>query len=112
MRTVEGGNLDVRDTNVLCFLAGYIVTIAAGGTPSLGLAEQVSGRWPQVLAWAFLIGSLGERVLWNSGFDGLGRLVAREMLKSFRLDEFPSCDIYLEEGEILVDKNYRTHLPI
>ncbi|MES0152916.1 hypothetical protein NKJ81_04920 [Mesorhizobium sp. M0018] len=104
IKAIDGGNSDQRSVSILCFLAGYIVTIAAGGTPSLGLAEKVSGKWPQILAWAFLIGSLGERVLWNSGFDGLGRLVTKELLKSFRLTDYPSCDIFLDEGEVLVDK--------
>lgn len=87
----------------LAFLAGYLSTVAAGGAPSISLAEAVAQDFPEVLAWAFAIGSLGERVVWTSGFDGLGRLVARELNRPFRIDEPPICDIALEEAAFLVD---------
>lgn len=87
----------------LFFLAGYIATIAAGGSPSLALAEQLAGRYPQITAWAYIIGGIGERVTWTSAFDGLGRLLARELQRPFRLDEGPCCDFALSEASVLVD---------
>ena len=60
-------------------------------------------RWPEILAWAYVAGSLGESVLWTSSFDGLGRLVTRELTRSFRLDEPPTCDFALDEGSVLID---------
>lgn len=88
----------------LQFLAGYIATIAAGGASSLGLAEQLSARWPQIAGWAYVIGGVGERVTWTSGFDGLGRLVARELLRPLRLNDPPMCDFALEEAAVVVDR--------
>jgi hypothetical protein len=88
---------------ILSAIAGYVATVAAGGAPSLALAEGVSDRWPDVLAWAYVIGGIGEQVVWSSGFDGLGRLVARELQRPYRLDEPPTCDITLDEAEVLVD---------
>lgn len=88
----------------LQFLAGYLATVAAGGAPSLGLAERLSSRWPQVTAWAYVIGGIGENVTWTSSFDGLGRLVARELMRPFRLDEAPTSDFALAEAAVLVDR--------
>jgi hypothetical protein len=84
-------------------LAGYLSTVAAGGSPSLTLAESYAGRFPEILAWAYVTGGVGEKVLWTSAFDGLGRLVARELLRPLRLDEAPTCDFALDEGIVLAD---------
>lgn len=89
--------------NALAFLAGYLATIAAGGSPSLSLAEGHAVRWPEITAWAYVIGGIGERVVWTSSFDGLGRLVARELLRTLRLDEPPTCDFAFEEAAVLAD---------
>lgn len=88
----------------LSFLAGYLATVAAGGTASLKLAEAVSVVHPQITAWAYVLGSVGESVTWTSGFDGLGRLVARELGRSFNISEPPSCDFSLDEGTVLIDR--------
>ena len=87
----------------LPLVLGYLATIAAGGKPSLGLAEKHSRRWPEIMAWAYVVGSLGESVLWTSSFDGLGRLVTRELIRSFRLNDPPTCDFALDEGSVLID---------
>jgi len=84
-------------------LAGYLATVAAGGKPSLKLAENHASRWPEITAWAYSIGGIGEQVFWTSGFDGLGRLVARELMRPFSLNEPPSCDFSLEEATALAD---------
>ena len=89
--------------NALALLAGYLATVAAGGSPSLTLAESHASRWPEITAWAYLTGSLGEKVVWTSSFDGLGRLVARELLRPMRLDESPTCDFSLDEAAVLAD---------
>jgi hypothetical protein len=103
-------NLDQPETarekvrrNALALLAGYMATIAAGGSPSLTLAENLASRLPEVTAWAYLVGGLGEKVLWTSSFDGLGRLVARELLRPLRFDEGPTCDFALDEALVLAD---------
>jgi hypothetical protein len=87
----------------LAFLAGYLATVAAGGVPSLALAEAAAVRWPDITAWAYVIGGVGERVIWTSSFDGLGRLVARELMRPLRLDESPTSDLALDEAQVLVD---------
>jgi hypothetical protein len=89
--------------NALAMLAGYLSTVAAGGKPSLKLAEGHATRWPEITAWAYTIGGIGEGVFWTSGFDGLGRLVGRELIRPFCLNEPPTCDLVLEEATILVD---------
>lgn len=104
-------SLDMAETNketarrvALTLVSGYLATVAAGGSPSLSLAENFIGRWPEIMAWAYTIGGIGEPVVWASGFDGLGRLVARELMRPFRFDEPPTCDFAYDEGAILIDK--------
>jgi hypothetical protein len=89
--------------SALSLLAGYLATVAAGGSPSLSLAESHALRWPEITAWAYLTGGLGENVVWTSSFDGLGRLVARELLRTLRLDQPPTCDFAFDEAAVLVD---------
>jgi hypothetical protein len=89
--------------SALALLAGYLTTVAAGGTPTLSLAESQAQRWPEIMGWAYAVGGIGERVFWTSTFDGLGRLVARELMRPFDLDEPPSCDFALDEASVLVD---------
>lgn len=90
--------------SALAFLAAYIATVGAGGTPSLTLVEKTAQKWPELLAWAYIIGGIGEQVIWTSSFDGLGRLVARELMRPLRFDEPPTSDFALDEALILVDK--------
>jgi hypothetical protein len=88
----------------LLFLAGYVATIAAGGLASLTLTTQLPRSMPQVTAWAYVLGGVGERALWTSSFEGLGRLVARELERPLHLDEPPLCDFALDEAMVLVDQ--------
>ena len=94
----------------LAMLAAYLATVAAGGAPSLALTESLVARWPEITAWAYVIGGIGEEVVWTSAFDGLGRLVARELSRPFRLDEPPTCDCAFEELVVLADPKLRDPL--
>lgn len=98
----KGGHSKLR-RNALGLLAGYLATIAAGGATSLSLAEDIAVDFPEVTAWAYLVGGIGESVVWTSSFDGLGRLVARELLRPVRLDDSPTCDFSLDEANVLAD---------
>lgn len=89
--------------NALGLMAGYLATVAAGGAPSISLVEAAAARFPELVGWAYVAGSIGEPVLWTSGFDGLGRLVARELMRPVRFDEAPACDFALDEAIALVD---------
>jgi hypothetical protein len=106
---------DQAQRNCFAFLAGYLATIAAGGAASLSLAEGVADKWPEVLAWAYVIGGIGERITWTSSFDGLGRMVARELSRTFHVNEAPHSDFSIDEARVLVDKqlsNPLVHLRI
>ncbi len=89
--------------NALGLLSGYLATVAAGGSPSLTLAEGQASRWPEITAWAYLTGGLGEKVVWTSSFDGLGRLVVRELMRPLHFDEPPTCDFAFDEAAVLAD---------
>lgn len=88
----------------LAFLAGYISTIAAGGEASLSIAEDAATQFPEVTAFAYVLGGVGETITWSSGFEGLGRLVARELTRSFTFVDPPSCDFSSDEALVLIDK--------
>ena len=53
---------------------------------------------------------IGERITWTSGFDGLGRLIARELDRPLRLDEAPTCDFALDEAIVLADRELKKPL--
>ncbi|MYE24260.1 MAG: hypothetical protein F4Y01_09990 [Gammaproteobacteria bacterium] len=89
--------------NVLALACGYLATVAAGGASSLALVAEYTSEFPELTGWAFLVGGIGERTTWASGFDGLGRLVARELMRPLRLDDPPTCDIALDEAVVLAD---------
>jgi hypothetical protein len=89
--------------SALTFIAGYLSTVAAGGAPSLSLAEAHVAQWPGITAWAYVLGGIAEKVVWTSSFDGLGRLVARELTRPLRFDEPPTCDFAIEEAQVLID---------
>ena len=96
--------------NALALAGGYLATVAAGGAASLALVEDYADEFPELSGWAYLTGGIGERVTWTSAFDGLGRLIAREMCRPFRLDEAPTCDFAFDEAVVLSDKELKEPL--
>ena len=96
--------------HALALIAGYLATVAAGGLASLSLVEHDADAWPELTGWAYLVGSVGERVTWTSAFDGLGRMVARELQRPLRLDEPPTCDFAFDEALVLFDPELRDPL--
>ena len=96
--------------NALALVVGYLATVAAGGAASLALVESDAAKWPELTGWAYLVGGIGERITWTSGFDGLGRLVARELQRRLRIDEPPTCDFALDEALVLSDAHLKEPL--
>ncbi len=96
--------------NALGLVIGYLATVAAGGAASLALVESRSKEFPELTGWAYLVGGIGQGATWTSGFDGLGRLVARELLRPLRLDESPTCDFAFDEAGVLADKELKEPL--
>lgn len=92
-----------EEYHALALVSGYLSTIAAGGAPSLGLAENHAKEHPAILAWAYVSGGLGEKVTWTSSFEGLGRLVVRELMRPLHFDEPPVGDFCFAELTVLAD---------
>ena len=101
---------DSRRRDALAMLCGYLSTKAAGGAPSISLVNKLGYEAPELIGWTFLIGGIGEPITWSSGFDGLGRLIARELNRPFRLDEPPTCDFALDEAVVLLDRELKDPL--
>jgi hypothetical protein len=102
--------VDSREYASIAMQAGFVATVAAGGAPSLSLAEGQMHVHPMVLGWAYALGGLGERVTWTSSFDGLGRLVARELARPFHIIDPPTCDFDFNELKFLVDPDLKDPL--
>jgi len=94
---------DVASRHMFAMISAYLATVAAGGEASLSLLEPHAGKSPELVAWAYVLGSVGERVVWTSAFDGLGRLVARELMRPLHFDESPTCDFSIDEAMVLFD---------
>jgi hypothetical protein len=94
----------------LCFFAAYIATFAAGGASSFGIAEDLSDEIPEIMAYAYIIGGVGELRSWAGAFNGLGRLISREMTRSFNLIDGPVADFSVDEAHVLVDAQLRDPL--
>ena len=106
----ETGSTNSPRRYALALASGYLATVAAGGSSSLALVADYADTWPELTGWAYLIGGIGERITWTSGFDGLGRLVARELERPIRLDEPPTCDFSLDEAIVLSDPELKEPL--
>lgn len=96
--------------NGLALATGYLATVAAGGAATLSLLDNWAGHFPELTGWAYLVGGIGEGVTWTSGFDGLGRLIARELHRPLRLDEPPTCDFAFDEAVVLADNDLKEPL--
>ena len=106
----ESSPQEVTRRNALALASGYLATVAAGGSSSLALLEDYADDFPELTGWAYLVGGIGERVTWTSAFDGLGRLVSRELSRPFRLDESPTCDFAFDEAIVLADNQLKDPL--
>lgn len=95
---------------ILSFLAAYLSTIAAGGSSSFSIAEEVSFDVPEILAFAYLLAGVGVSASWSGAFDRLGRLVCRELLRSFAVDDRPVSDFGAGEAKTLVDRGLKAPL--
>lgn len=96
-------DVDSEEYLGLALFAGFLATIAAGGAPSLSLAERQARNHPAILAWAYAVGGLGAKVTWTSSFEGLGRFVVRELMRPLHIDEPPVCDFCFRELQVLSD---------
>jgi len=86
-----------QDRVFVLFAAGYVLSRIGGAERDLRLAEAFDGDQEEVLTWAAVLGGLGADAFWTDAFDGMGRLVARELLKPVDIFDFPNCDISLDE---------------
>lgn len=93
--------VDPESRQVLVFLAGYVLSRIGGAERDLRLAETFASAHDEVLTWATILGGLGVETYWTDAFNGIGRLVSRELLRPFRLADSPTCDIAVDEFLVL-----------
>ncbi len=92
------------DAELYNFVAGYVISRIGGAERDFRLAQDFKNR-EEVLAWAAIAGGLGVETFWTNAFEGLGRLVAKELLRPLSLSEFPDADISLDEIRHLESNN-------
>jgi hypothetical protein len=81
----------------LQFAIGYIVGRIGAGETNLELLEDVRIGYPATMIWAATLPALYRPFYWGQAFDGLGRLVLRELTKPLHPRDMPSADISLDE---------------
>lgn len=97
IRQIATSPIKGEDRAVLCFAAGYIVSRIGGAEQDLRLAETFEELYGDVLTWGAVLGGLGAEAYWTDAFNGMGRLVARELVRSFQVFDPPSADIAADE---------------
>jgi hypothetical protein len=100
------GDLDGR--RLFSFAAGYVLSGVGGAERDLRLAEAFGPLGADVLAWAATIGSLGATAYWTDAFGGLGRLVARELLRPLHTSDPPTADIAFDELKVIESQKPRS----
>lgn len=81
----------------LQFGIGYVVGRIGAGEANLDLLDEVRIDHPETMVWAAMLPALYRPFFWGKAFDGLGRLVLRELVKPLHPEDMPSVDISLDE---------------
>ncbi len=99
LRTIKDRliNADDEEASALKFVSGLLISRVGGAERDLRLAQQFGDSKDEVLCWAAVIGGLGVTAYWTNGFAGMGRLVARELTRPFRITDAPNCDVSYAE---------------
>ncbi|SCW34231.1 hypothetical protein SAMN05660859_0694 [Ancylobacter rudongensis] len=95
---------------LFAFGAGYVISRIGSAERDLRLADAFDAGRSSVLSWAMVAGSLGARTFWTDAFGGLGRFVARELIRPHYLLDPPTCDISYDEVRLFDEKSSRMRL--
>jgi hypothetical protein len=107
-RSVEVDHIqDESQRRVVEFMIGYIASKVGGGWRNIDLAMEWSKIAPLAPVWFGIVHSLSEREIYGARFDGVSRLVLRELECLFHLRERPKSDISVEELQVAVSSNLK-----
>ncbi|MBN8937927.1 MAG: hypothetical protein J0H01_00475 [Rhizobiales bacterium] len=95
---------------LFAFGAGYVISRIGSAERDLRLADSFDEGKSAILSWAMVAGSLGATTYWTDAFGGLGRFVARELIRPLHLLDPPTCDISYDEVRLFDEKNSRLRL--
>lgn len=95
---------------LFAFGAGYVISRIGSAERDLRLADTFEAGKSAVLSWAMVAGSLGATTFWTDAFGGLGRFVARELVRPLHLLDPPTCDISYDEVRLFDEKSSRLKL--
>lgn len=83
--------------DILQFCLAYIVGRVGAGEANLDLIGDLRDKYPSVMVWAATLPALFRAFPWGRAFDGLGRLVLRELIAPLYPQDMPNADISLDE---------------
>ena len=83
--------------NILRFSLGYVVGRIGAGELNLGLLREIRAEHPATMVWGAALPALFRPYRWGKTFDGLGRLVGRDLLAPLHPKDAPTADISLDE---------------
>jgi len=95
---------------LFAFGAGYVISRIGSAERDLRLADTFDAGKSAILSWAMVAGSLGATTYWTDAFGGLGRFVARELIRPVHLLDPPTCDISYDEVRLFDEKSSRLRL--
>lgn len=83
----------------------FAARIGGSASNHLLLLEKFLGAFPMLGVWYGIVSGLYRPEVWGSEFDGLGRLVEKELNYPLRFDDPPRCDISFDELRTLAGPN-------
>ena len=93
---------DDKSKQVKAFACGYIVSLLAPGTlDHLSMLEAVTPVFPTAALWYGLCAGFRNSDSVQAYSAGMGRRIARELLRKAELTDPPTCDISLSELRVV-----------
>ncbi|MBI1774610.1 MAG: hypothetical protein HYR63_04605 [Proteobacteria bacterium] len=97
------GRREAKGRELLRFAIGYLVGRIGAGETNLKLLNVISRNEPATMVWATTLPALFRPFPWGRAFDGLGRLILRDLLAPLHPTDIPVADISLDELRVIVN---------
>jgi len=87
------------------FVVGYVASKIGGGWRNIDALADAAGVAPLAPVWFGVLHMLIDGEIYGANFEGLARLVMRELTTHFHKMERPQCDISLDELRVIQPSN-------
>jgi len=104
----DSGALHVRERAAAYQFATALLALhLSPGDPNISVAQKVLSDFPEVYAWALVLSGINESHVWSGAYEGLGRIVVREITRPFHWEDAPFCDYAVSEASVLIREGSR-----